>query len=104
MVALKDHIQVVVVLDVLDPVCVCTLSAVKIKTWTIDLEESYALAHTHMHKNTHTLHTYARIHTHSCTHRYIYYHMHSFYVDKTFMYKTLVYKCVHRMHVPPVAE
>ncbi len=31
MVALEDHIQEVVVLDVLDPVCVYTLISVKIK-------------------------------------------------------------------------
>ncbi len=40
MVALEDRIQVVVVLDVLDPVCVHTLISVEIKTWTIDSEES----------------------------------------------------------------
>ena len=40
MVALRDHIQEVVVLDVLDPVCVYALISVDIKTWTIDFEES----------------------------------------------------------------
>jgi len=44
MVALDDHIQVVVVLDVLDPVCAYTLICVstlfETKTWTIDAEES----------------------------------------------------------------
>jgi hypothetical protein len=40
MVAPEDHIQVVVVLDVLDPVCVYTLISVEIKTRTIDFEES----------------------------------------------------------------
>jgi len=43
MVAPEDHIQVVVVLvlDVLDPVCVYTSISVEIKTWTtIDFEES----------------------------------------------------------------
>ncbi len=37
MVVRENHIQEVVVLDVLDPVCVYT---VEIKTWTIDFEES----------------------------------------------------------------
>jgi hypothetical protein len=68
MVALEDHIQVVVVLDVLDPVCVYTLISVKIKTWTIDLEESHALAQTLMQKNTHTLHIYTHTYTHTHTH------------------------------------
>ena len=36
----EDHIQEVVVLDVLDPVCVYTFISVEIKTWTIDFEES----------------------------------------------------------------
>jgi hypothetical protein len=40
MVALEDHIQEVVVLDVLDPVCVHKLISDEIKTWTIDFEES----------------------------------------------------------------
>ena len=39
-VAQEDHIQVVVVLDVLDPVCVYTSTSAQIKTWTIDFEES----------------------------------------------------------------
>jgi len=43
MVALGDHIQEVVVLDVLDPVCVHTLISDEIKTWTIDFEESQYL-------------------------------------------------------------
>ena len=40
MVTLDDHIQEVVVLDVLDHVRVYTLISVEIKTWRIDFEES----------------------------------------------------------------
>ena len=40
MVALEDHIQEVVFLDVLDPVCVYPFISVERKTWTIDFEES----------------------------------------------------------------
>jgi hypothetical protein len=42
MVTPEDHIQVVVVLDILDPVqrCVFTLISVETKAWTIDSEES----------------------------------------------------------------
>ena len=40
MVTLEDHIQEVVVLDVLDPVCVHKLISDEIKRWTIDFEES----------------------------------------------------------------
>ena len=40
MVVREDHIQEVVFLGVLDPVCVYTFISVEIKTWTIDFEES----------------------------------------------------------------
>ena len=36
---MQDHIQEVVVLDVLDPVCVYPFISVEIKTWTFDFEE-----------------------------------------------------------------
>jgi hypothetical protein len=38
MVALEDHIEEKVVLDVLDPVCLYLFIYVEVKTWTIDLK------------------------------------------------------------------
>ncbi len=100
MVTLEDHIQEVVVLDVLDPVRVTwyTLMSVEIKTWKIDFEATHDVetAKSVKHPNRHPYFPVTRETPESSSLRY-----HEMVVSHNSVFRSLYYIPIfHSFHVP----